>query len=153
LRLLESGYAVNNLPVVEIDYSNGVVAELRDKTVVREHSHAIRSGLELTVGLMRELDVCTSRNDKLLKAIASVKDQKQRFAAQRAVSLPVRAAVMRDLAQSARLWIQLERQAFRISDDRDRNTVSAIDEMTEEELEVSLLEDIRILNLKPYQEP
>jgi len=102
---------------------------------------------------MRELDVCTSRNNELLKAIDSEKAEKQRFAAQRAVSLPTRAAVMRDLAQSARLWIQLERQAFRISDDRDRNTVSAIDEMTEEELEVSLLEDIRILNLKPYQEP
>jgi hypothetical protein len=64
-----------------------------------------------------------------------------------------RAGIMRDLAQSARLWIQLERQAFRISDDRDRNTASAIDEMTEEELEASILEDLRVLNLKPNPEP
>ena len=60
---------------------------------------------------------------------------------------------MRDLVQSARIWIQLERQAFRISDDRDRNTASAIDEMTEEELEASLREDMRILNLLPNPEP
>ena len=71
----------------------------------------------------------------------------------RAVSLQARAGVMRDLVQSARILIQLERQAFRTSDDRDRNTASAIDEMTEEELEASLREDMRILNLLPNPEP
>ena len=84
---------------------------------------------------------------------ATETDEKKRFAAHRAVSLPARAAVMRDLTQAARLWIQLERQAFRISDDRDRNTASAIEEMTEEELEASLREDLRILNLLPNPEP
>ena len=29
-------------------------------------------------------------------------------------------SIMRDLAQSARVWVQLERQVFRISDERDK---------------------------------
>ena len=107
-------------------------AALTQVAVVREHSHAIRSGMELTGRLMRELAVVTTKGDQLAAAIdATETDEKKRFAAHRAVSLSARAAVMRDLTQAARLWIQLERQAFRISDDRDRNTASAIDEMTE----------------------
>ena len=116
-------------------------ASLTQVAVVREHSHAIRSGMELMGRLMRELDAVTMKGNEIAAAIdATESDEKQRIAAHRAVSLQARAAIMRDLAQSARLWIQLERQAFRISDDRDRNTVSAIEEMSEEELEASIRE-------------
>ena len=122
--------------------------------MVREHSLTIRGGMDLTGQLMRELQDVTAKGNEIAQAIDATKsNEKQRIAAHRAVSLPARAAIMRDLAQSARLWVQLERQAFRISDDRDRNTASAIDEMSEEELEASLREDMRILNLLPNPEP
>ena len=104
--------------------------------------------------LMQELDAVTTKGTEIAAAIdATESNEKLRIAAHRAFSLQVRAGIMRDLAQAARVWIQLERQAFRISDDRDRNTVSAIDEMTEEELEASIREDMRILNLLPNPEP
>jgi len=98
--------------------------------------------MELMGRLMQELDAVTTKGNEIAAAIDTTEsDEKQRIAAHRAVSLQARAAIMRDLAQSARLWVQLERQAFRISDDRDRNTVSAIEEMSEEELEASIRED------------
>jgi hypothetical protein len=123
-------------------------AALMQVAVVREHSMTIHSDMELLRGLMQELEVCTTRNDELLAAIdATEKDDKRRFAAHQSVSLQARAGVMRDLAHSARLWVQLERQAFRISDDRDRNTASPIEQMTEAELEASILEDLRVLGI------
>jgi hypothetical protein len=129
-------------------------ASLTQVAVVREHSLVIRRGMELIGRLMQELDAVSTHGNEIAATIdATESDEKRRLAAHRAVSLQARAGVMRDLAHSARLWIQLERQAFRISDDRDRNTVSRIEEMTEEELEASILEDLRILNLSPNPEP
>lgn len=117
--------------------------------IVREHSGSIRRGLEITARLMHELDVSTSKNDEITEEILSEKDDKRRFAAMRAVSLPGRAAVMRDLAQAARVWINLERQAFRISDDRSKEQPSAVSEMSEDELRASIMEDLRLLNIEP----
>jgi hypothetical protein len=123
-------------------------AALTQVAVVREHSHGIRRGLDLTARLMHEFEVTTTKNDELLSMIEGVDDEKQRFALQRAVSLPARATVMRDLAQAARVWINLERQAFRISDDRMKENPSIIENMTEEELRASILEDLRILDIE-----
>ena len=110
-------------------------------TQVAVDSHAIRNGMDLIGRLMRELDVVTSKGDAIAAAInATESDEKQRIAAHRAVNLQARAAIMRDLAQSARVWVQLERQVFRISDERDKNNASAIEEMSEEELEASIRE-------------
>ena len=76
---------------------------------MREHSMAIRNGMELTGRLMRELAVVTTKGDALAAAIdATETHEKLRFAAHRAVSLSARAAVMRDLTQAPRLWIQSE---------------------------------------------
>src|SRR3954468_6016479 len=76
------------------------------------------------------------------------RDKTKRAAALRAVSLPARATVMRDLAQAARVWINLERQAFRISDDRTKEMPSIVDNMTEDELRASILEDLQILGIE-----
>lgn len=123
-------------------------AALTQIAVIREHSGGIRRGLELTTRLMHELDATTTKNNELLDMIDGVDDEKQRFALQRAVSLPARATVMRDLAHAARVWIGLERQAFRISDDRTKEMPSAVENMTEEELRASILEDLRVLNIE-----
>lgn len=123
-------------------------AALTQIAVIREHSSSIHHGRELTNRLMRELDVTTTKNDELLDMIEQVDDEQQRFALQRAVSLPARATVMRDLAQAAKVWIGLERQAFRISDDRTKEMPSIVENMTEEELRASILEDLRILDIE-----
>ncbi len=122
-------------------------AALTQVAVVREHSVSIRRGIEITSRLMHELDVSTTRNDELTALLDDEKDEKRRFAAERAVSLPGRAAVMRDLAQAARVWINLERQAFRISDDRSKEQPSAVNEMSEDELRASILEDLKVLGI------
>lgn len=122
-------------------------AALTQVAVVRSHSVTIRHGLELTGRLMRELEVSTTRNDELVELIDSKDDNKRQFAALRALSLPGRAAVMRDLAQAARLWVNLERQAFRISDDRSKEQPSAVNDMTEDELRASIMEDLRVLEI------
>lgn len=124
-------------------------AALTQVAVVRHHSVAIRNGLDITQRLMHELDVTTTKTGELSAMLASKKKAEQRQGAERAISLPGRAAVMRDLAQAARLWINLERQAFRISDDRSREMPSAINEMTEEQLRASILEDLVILGIEP----
>lgn len=124
-------------------------AALTQVAVVRSHSVAIRHGIEITGRLMQELDVSTTRNDEFTAILEGETDDKKRFHALRAVSLPGRAAVMRDLAQAARLWINMERQAFRISDDRSKEQPSAVNEMTEDELRASILEDLQVLGIEP----
>lgn len=123
-------------------------AALTQIAVVRSHSRSIRNGIEITQRLMAELDVSTTRNDELTALLDSGDDEKKRFAAMRAVSLPGRAAVMRDLAQAARVWINLERQAFRISDDRSKEQPSAVNEMSEDELRASIMEDLKVLGIE-----
>lgn len=123
-------------------------AALTQIAVIREHSGAIRRGLDLTGRLMHELDTTTTKNGELLDMIDGVDDEKQRMALQRAVSLPARATVMRDLAHAARVWVGLERQAFRISDDRTKEMPSIVENMTEDELRASIMEDLRVLNIE-----
>jgi hypothetical protein len=87
--------------------------------VVREHKATIGNGRDLTLRLLSELDATTSRVGELEDMIvANVDDAKKRTAMMRAVSLPGRAGVMRDLAQAARTWVSLERQAFGIVEDK-----------------------------------
>lgn len=123
-------------------------AALTQVAVVREHSGSIRRGIEITSRLMHELDVTTTKNDELMDMIQGESDEKRRLGAMRAISLPGRAAVMRDLAQAARVWINLERQAFRISDDRSKEMPSAIQEMSEDELRASIMEDLQVLGIE-----
>lgn len=122
-------------------------AALTQVAVVRSHSVSIRRGIEITARLMQELDTTTTKADELMDMLGSEDDNKRRFAAERAIGLPGRAAVMRDLAQAARVWINLERQAFRISDDRSKEQPSAVNEMSEDELRASILEDLKILGI------
>lgn len=123
-------------------------AALTQIAVIREHSSGIRRGLDLTTRLMNELDATTTRNGELLDLIDSETDEKRRFALHHAVSLPARAAIMRDLAHASRLWINMERQAFRISDDRTKEMPSIVNNMTEEELRASIMEDLKVLGIE-----
>jgi hypothetical protein len=63
--------------------------------------------------------------------------------------LPQRATVMRDLATAARLWVTLERQAFSIADDREKDNKdrAKLDEMTAEQLRAEIKEDAKKIGL------
>jgi hypothetical protein len=122
-------------------------AALTQMAIVREHSGSIRRGLELTSRLMHELEATTTKNDEILELLEAEGDETKRIAALRAVSLPARATVMRDLAHAARVWINLERQVFRISDDRTKEAPSIVENMTEAELRASIMEDLQILGI------
>ena len=74
-----------------------------------------KSRCDLTLRLPFELDATTTHAGELEDMIVAETDNaRQRNAMMRAVSLPGRAAVMRDLAQAAKTWVGLERQAFGI---------------------------------------
>lgn len=96
-------------------------AATRQVEVVRQHRHAIGRGRDLTVRLLDELGASTAHVGEMeAEIIAETGDDKsgtRRAAMLRAVSLPGRAAVMRDLATAARNWISLERIAFGLVDE------------------------------------
>ena len=54
------------------------VSQYSDAVVVREHSHAIRSGMGVIARFDAGIRVCTTRNDELLAAIDAIeKDDKE----------------------------------------------------------------------------
>ena len=93
-------------------------AALTQVAVVRDHQISIHDAFSLTRRMLDELNATTSHPGELEALITAVyEDPKQQKAAMRAVSLPSRAAVMRDLATAAKNWVGLERQAFGIFDE------------------------------------
>ena len=95
-------------------------ASSRQVEVVRQHQHAIGRGRNLTVRLLDELDATTAHIGEMeAEIVAETRDDKngtRRAAMLRAVSLPGRAGVIRDLSTAAKNWVALERQAFGIDD-------------------------------------
>ena len=81
---------------------------------------AISNGRSLTMRLITELDVATSHLGEMEREIdAGPESPSRRNAMLKAVSLPSRAAVMRDLATACRAWVGLERQAFSIVEEKE----------------------------------
>ena len=117
-------------------------------TVVREHQRTLGQGHKLTLRMLDELDATTSLRGELSDLIVAKVDVKNQKAIMRAVSLGGRAAVMRDLAQAARTWVTLERQAFGIADDKRRDTDSdKLNEMTSDELRAQILAEAKELGI------
>lgn len=118
--------------------------------VVREHQKTLGHGHSLTMRMLNELDATTTHRGELEEMIKSTIAPRRQGAALAAVSLPQRAAVMRDLATAARLWVTLERQAFSISDDRDKDNkeMRKLDEMTAEQLRAEILDDAKKMGLQ-----
>ncbi len=89
--------------------------------VVRQHRHAIGRGRDLTLRLLDELDAATTNVGVLQSMIeeATIGDKtpQRRNAMMRAVELPSRAGVIKDLSAAAKNWVALERQAFNLGDD------------------------------------
>ncbi len=115
--------------------------------VIRDHRKAAGHGRSLTYRMLDELDATTSNINQLADEINdSTDDGKRRAAMMKAISLPSRAATMRDLATAAAKWVAVERQAFGILDDRsnaDDNSMAG----TVEEMRASILRDIDALGL------
>ena len=89
--------------------------------VVRHHRHAIGRGRDLTLRLLDELDAATTKVGELQDMIeaetAGDKTSQRRNVMMRAVELPSRAGVIKDLSAAAKNWVALERQAFNLGDD------------------------------------
>ena len=118
--------------------------------VVRQHQATLGSGHSLTMRMLNELDATTTHRGELEELIKSTVAPMRQRALQTAVSLNARATIMRDLATAARLWVTLERQAFNIADDREKDNKEQrkLDEMTSEQLRTEILEDANKLGLK-----
>ena len=99
--------------------------------------------------MLNELDVTTSQRGELEQLIRSSAAPLRQQGLLRAVSLSSRATIMRDLATAARLWVTLERQAFNIADDRDKedNAQRKLDTMTADQLRKEIVEDAKKLGL------
>ena len=116
--------------------------------VVRQHQASLKQGHTLTLRMLDELDTSTSRRGELENLIASTVAPQRQEALKKALSLQSRATVMRDLANAAKTWISLERQAFNIIDDRDdKSKDRKLEEMTTEELRSEILKDAKQIGL------
>lgn len=114
--------AANAKQAVELAAERGV-------QVVREHRHAARRGRDLTIRLLAELEATTTYVGELDGMIADADagdDDKRRTALEKVISLPSRAGILKDLSLAARTWVQLERQAFNLDEDKGGGDVRVI---------------------------
>ena len=118
--------------------------------VVRQHQTTLGQGHSLTVRMLNELDATTTYRGELETMIKSDIAPIRQKAMMAAVSLPQRATIMRDLATAARQWVTLERQAFNIADDRDKDSKEQqkLDEMTAEQLRTEIINDANRMGLQ-----
>lgn len=100
-------------------YQRGVAT---GKGVIYLHRTDLRTGFALVNKLMEELNDSTDFNEPIRQQIVSEDEGKRRQASLRAVSLPVRAGVMRDLSMAMSRLMPLERQAFNLDDNPDGET-------------------------------
>jgi hypothetical protein len=109
------------------DHDATVVRLVSDRAVqvVREHRDTLRQGHALVRRLITELVEATEEFDAIERTVVDAtsddRDSRRRAQMLRAISLPARAATMRDLAAAAKTLITLERQAFGIDDDHRRD--------------------------------
>jgi hypothetical protein len=92
----------------------------RGASIVRDHRGVIARGRDLTLRLIDELDAATTHvgelGEMIEEATAADKTTQRRNALMRAVELPSRAGVIKDLSAAAKNWVTLERQAFNLDD-------------------------------------
>lgn len=93
----------------------------RGAEIIRSHRRDINDGRDMCGMLLQELREGTQHHESLGDIIEKQADDeewdaKARSAARRAISLPSRAGVMRDLANSMKVLQGLERTAFNLDD-------------------------------------
>lgn len=95
-------------------------AAARGVELVRQHQHTIGRGRAITLRLLDELEASTCHVGELEEMIEAEtledRDPRRRNAMLKAVSLPGRSGVVKDLSLAARNWIGLERQAFNLDE-------------------------------------
>jgi hypothetical protein len=124
---------------------------LTQVAVVSYHKAAINYGRSLTMRLLSELDAVTSHLGELEREIvAGTEPASRRSAMLKAVSLPIRAAVMVDLATACRILVGLERQAFGIVEEKEPPPPAPPEPRTLEELRVTLLAQMAEFGLSPF---
>lgn len=103
-------------------------AAARVVEVVREHRKDIKAGRNLVARMMSELDATTSQQDALeteiLAATGQDSSERRQAAMMKAISLPSRAGVIRDLSTAMKNLVGLERQAFSMDADPSDNDKS-----------------------------
>jgi len=127
-------------------------AALTQIHVLRDQRKTIGGGHKITMRLLDELDIASAHVDELKTMIVqeTIDDPKARTSMLKAVSLPGRAAVMRDLAQAARTWVGLERQAFGIVEEKqDQNKPVGAEPTNADELKAQILAEMAELGIMP----
>src|SRR5690606_13754180 len=111
---------------VDTQDDDRVVDQVSDRAVeiVLSHRKDIREGRDMTSLLFEELRDGTVNRVLLQELVGQIADSEEwneraKSAAMRAISLPQRAGVLRDLANSMKVLQGLERTAYNI-DDKDK---------------------------------
>jgi len=115
--------------------------------VVREHQTTLKRGHQLTLRMLDELDATTAYMGELQKLISSTVAPQRQEGLRRAISLSSRITSMRDLANAAKTWVQLERQAFNIVDETKNSEFKNLDNMSAEDLRKEILQDAEKMGL------
>jgi type III secretion system FlhB-like substrate exporter len=94
------------------------LAARRGVEVVRQHRQDIQEASRLVRTLLTELNESTVKNPEIIDAINEEYgiSHQRRAAMLRAVALPMRSGVIRELSQSAKILIELERRAFNLDE-------------------------------------
>lgn len=115
-------------------------AAVRGVEVVRQHRKDISTGRLIVASLMEELTQASERRDEIEEEVeletAGDRDTKRRNLMLRAVSLPSRAGVIRDLSGAMRNLVGLERQAFSL--DVEGGSAPGVQNMTDEQIDSRL---------------
>lgn len=117
------------------------LAGLRGREVIYSHRKTLGASREMVDRLLSELDATTTHVGKLEQMIEDETrndhNNTRRNSMLKAVSLPSRSGVLRDLSQSLRALITVERQAFNLDKSDSDAPTTASDEyrdLTDEEL-------------------
>lgn len=98
----------------------------RAVAVVKDHRVLLKTGRMLIGRLVQELIETTEKQEEIGEAIEAEtnddRDSRRRTQMLRAVSLPARAATMRDLSAAMKNVVQMERLSYALDDDARRET-------------------------------
>lgn len=121
--------------------------------VVRQHQSTLKRGHSLTMRMLDELDATTAYKGELQELISSTIAPQRQEGLRRAVSLAGRATILRELANAARQWVILERQAFGISDERaEKEKNVEIEKLSTDELRAEIIKDAKRMNIDLSEE-
>lgn len=115
--------------------------------VVRDHQTTLKRGHTLTLRMLDELDATTAHMGELQKLITDSIAPARQEGLRRAIGLAQRAVTLKELANSARIWVALERQAFNIVDESKNPEVKDLENKSSEDLRKEILDDAKRMGL------